>query len=165
MEEVRNITYPPKTKDCMMCGAKFVYQRTTSQYCSNACKCKAYQTRQLNEKSIIRVNNNVSRNKQKNRADEIINGPNTMIGNLKKTITDQKQYIDHLHRQFDQFCGKVTNEFSKTKNYYESVIDDNKKMINQLRNENNELKRNILSNENSIIASGIGVLLNTTLKK
>jgi hypothetical protein len=148
MEEVRNITYPPKTKDCMMCGAKFVYQRTTSQYCSNACKCKAYQTRQLNEKSIIRVNNNVSRNKQKNRADEIINGPNTMIGNLKKTITDQKQYIDHLHRQFDQFCGKVTNEFSKTKNYYESVIDDNKKMtldsIAAILNCHRERVRNII---------------------
>jgi len=164
MEEVKNINLP-KTKNCIVCGSLFVYQRTTSQYCSNACKCKAYQTRQLNEQSITRVKNNVSRHKQKNRSDEIINGPNTMIGNLKKTIIEQRQYIEHLHRQFDQFCDKVTNEFSKTKTYYESVIDENKKIIDELRNENNQLKRNILSNENSIIASGIGALLNTTVKK
>jgi uncharacterized membrane-anchored protein YhcB (DUF1043 family) len=169
MEEVRNITYQPKTKDCIVCGAKFVYQRQTMQYCSNACKCKAYQTRQTNEQSIKRLKKipgfQYTRSKQKEGPAQTLNGHQSIIDEQRQTINKQRAYIEHLHRQFDQFCDKVTNEFSTTRDYYNHIINEDKKLINELRNENNELRRNILSNENSIIAKGIGVLLNTTVKK
>jgi hypothetical protein len=32
-------------KNCLVCGSFFSYKRKTMKYCSNACKCKAFQNR------------------------------------------------------------------------------------------------------------------------
>jgi len=46
MNEANNITAQANTGNCIMCGTQFVYERKNRmKYCSNACKCAAYQSR------------------------------------------------------------------------------------------------------------------------
>lgn len=146
MEEVKNITYQPKTNNCVVCGTKFVYERQTMKYCSNACKCKAYQTRQTKNKLTKRINGtpgiSLTRSKQK-----IVPAQTTFQG-----ITEQ-QYIDYIkelqyviiraeqreknrEQRYEEFTTRRQERFDEVRKVYEEKIEELQKEVLELRKMN-----------------------------
>lgn len=174
MEKVENIIYQPKTKNCIVCGAKFVYQRQTMQYCSNACKCKAFQTRQINEQSIKQLKKipgiQHTRSKQKYVSTETLNGHQSIIDEQRQTINKQKAYIEHLHKQAELFMNQVTYE---TKQAVEEAIRQAKTAMNMFEDikekyyaeleKNKELEKKLISSRDQMIGT-IGAAIINKLK-
>jgi predicted nucleic acid-binding Zn ribbon protein len=120
MEEVKDIKFQPKTNDCIVCGAKFVYERQTMKYCSNACKCKAYQTRQTKNKLTKRINGtpgiSTARSKQK-----IVPAQTTF-----QQITEQ-QYIDYIKDLQYMLIRAEQREKTREQRYEELTISRQEK--------------------------------------
>ena len=175
MEEVKNITFQPKTNDCIVCGAKFVYERQTMKYCSNACKCKAYQIRQTNRQSIKRLNKTPgiygTRTKQKSVPAQTTNDTSSIIEQQRQTINQQKAYIEHLHKQAEQFVQMVTHETNKQvrdaieqANKALAMYKDMAKDYYAAKEEIAELKNKLRSNRDQMIGN-LGAALIGNLKK
>ena len=144
MEEVKNITFQPKTNDCIVCGAKFVYERQTMKYCSNACKCKAYQSRQTKNKLTKRINGtpgiSIARSKQK-----IVPAQTTF-----QQITEQ-QYIDYI-KELQKIIiiaedtlaereERHKRELNNQANSFERLISAYKEQMTKLIDEISELRK------------------------
>jgi small-conductance mechanosensitive channel len=175
MEEVKNITYQPKTNDCIVCGAKFVYKRQSMKYCSNACKCKAYQIRQTNNQSIKRLNKMPgiygSRTKQKIVPAQTTKDTSSIIEQQRQTINQQKAYIEHLHKQAEQFVQMVTHETNKQvrdaieqANKALAMYKDIAKEYYAAKDEISALKKQLRSNRDQMIGN-IGAAIIGNLKK
>ena len=144
MEEVKDIKFQPKTNDCIVCGAKFVYERQTMKYCSNACKCKAYQSRQTKNKLTKRINGtpgiSIARSKQK-----IVPAQTTF-----QQITEQ-QYIDYI-KELQKIIiiaedtlaereERHKRELNNQANSFERLISAYKEQMTKLIDEISELRK------------------------
>lgn len=175
MEEVKNITFQPKTNDCIVCGSKFVYARQTMKYCSNACKCKAYQIRQTNRQSIKRLNKTPgiygTRTKQKSVPAQTTNDTSSIIEQQRQTINQQKAYIEHLHKQAEQFVQMVTQETNKQVRdaieqankalaMYKDVVKDYYAALDKIR----ELEKKLITNKDEMWAGLAKVAVDKFIK-
>lgn len=175
MEEVKNITYQHKTNDCVVCGAKFVYERQTMKYCSNACKCKAYQIRQTNNQSIKRLNKTPgiygSRIKQKIIPAQTTKDTSSIIEQQRQTINQQKAYIEHLHKQAEVFVKHITLETNQMvkdvlaqANTLRAMLEETKKDYYAAKEEIFSLKKQLRSNRDQMIGN-LGAAIISNLKK
>lgn len=175
MEEVKNIRFQPKTNDCIVCGAKFVYARQTMKYCSNACKCKAYQIRQTNRQSIKRLNKTPgiygTRTKQKIVPAQTTKDTSSIIEQQRQTINQQKAYIEHLHKQAEQFVQMVTQETNKQVRdaieqankalaMYKDVVKDYYAALDKIR----ELEKKLITNKDEMWAGLAKVAVDKFIK-
>jgi len=175
MEEVKHIIHPNKTNECIVCGTKFVYQRQSMKYCSNACKCKAYQIRQTKNKLTKRINGtpgiSIARNKQKNVPAQTTNNTSSIIEQQRQTIIQQKAYIEHLHKQADNFVKVVKYETSEqvrsaiqhTKDVI-AMLEDMTKNYYDAKQEIADLKKQLRTNKDQMIGN-IGAAIINNLKK
>jgi len=118
---------PPKIKVCPVCGKQFTYVKSNTIYCSNACKCKAYQQRigkaETPAKKTIK-NNEVHSNQE-----------------LLSIIQEQKQYIDWIHVQMQENHKDYKNIFEDFKNtfkeresVYEKALEESRRQTDDLIN-------------------------------
>ncbi|MBM3399132.1 MAG: hypothetical protein FJY15_01040 [Bacteroidetes bacterium] len=161
MDQVRNITFQPNTNDCIVCGSKFVYKRQSMKYCSNACKCQAYQARQNNKQSIKGLDKTLafmvgSRSVSKQNIvpkQTTKSGTSSIVQEQRQTINQQKAHIEHLHKQAEQFVQMVTYETNKQ---IKDALEQAKKAIamckacmkenDRLKAENIKLKTKVPTN-------------------
>jgi small-conductance mechanosensitive channel len=144
------------------------------QYCSNACKCKAYQTRQTNEQSIKRLKKipgfQYTRSKQKDVPAQTLNGHQSIIDEQRQTINKQKAYIEHLHKQAEQFAEAITYETNKQ---VKEAIEQAKiaiDMFNDIKEKyyaeiekNKELEKKLISSRDQMIGN-IGAAIISKMK-
>ena len=117
----------PKIKVCPVCQKQFTYVKSNTIYCSNACKCKAYQQRigKAEKPSKKTVKNNEVYSNQE----------------LLSIVQEQKQYIDWIHVQMQENHKDYKNIFEDFKNtfkeresVYEKALEESRRQTDDLIN-------------------------------
>lgn len=167
MEEVKH-TKRHNTTNCIVCGNEFTYQRRTMKYCSNSCKCRAYQDRNY---SSLKVNRSIGAiNKMTNEKLITINpkelrtneqNPGDLINQQKKIINEQSMAIQYILRKYDE----LHNELLRINDMH---MEDKKSLyqqIDSLRAENQSIKRNLINREDQMIGEIIKAGISAFSKK
>jgi len=110
----------PKIKVCPVCEKQFTYVKSNTIYCSNACKCKAYQQRigkaEKPHKKTVK-NNEVNSNQE-----------------LLSIIQEQRQYIDWIHAQMQENQKDFKNIFKEIESVYEEALEESRRQTDNLLN-------------------------------
>ena len=171
MEEVKHIK-PPTTKQCAICQSTFVVQRTSGVYCSNSCKCKAYQIRQRNNQSIKGINKVYSKLPgHKEKSLPVIDDFMMNTDDNQSIIDYQKRTITKLKSALDYVTIQARTQFDALKSLYDerykSLINENKLLLDKLvalESENQTLKSSAMSSSDMMIAQAIKGVIHLTKK-
>lgn len=106
---------PPKIKICPICQKQFTYIKSNTIYCSNACKCKAYQSRVRNNENPSKKVVFFSTTPEKNDID---------TKELAALVQEQKQYIEWLHKYIEKYNKEIRSTYDDLIEEYTQYIDD-----------------------------------------
>lgn len=171
MEKVKHIK-PPKTKQCAICQSTFVVQRTSGVYCSNACKCKAYQIRQRNNQSIRGINKVYSKLPgHEEKSSPVIDDFMMNTDDNQSIIDYQKRTITKLKSALNYVTIQARTQFDELKSLYDGynkkLINENKVLLDKLsalESENQALKAAATKSSDLVIAKAIQGLIHITKK-